>query len=229
MDCSQSFFRWNQDPYQRSRHARFGPTGENRYCAVILFKKNLLSERIIISRRGYVSNMDLREVLNTISSSRPADWHHIACWGAFSGPSYRDHISFNEVYGGQPNVVTVESHSDVAIYIPDVDISIAWGIECNDNYREPWANQFPDPQASSGFVDVFYRNALVYRDVYVLVDGARTHLPSPRGRDGALQVSDKRRRFFKLIDSIERVSEFDRYFQDVNFAVVDVEWLDREG
>ncbi len=49
--------------------------------------------------------MNLRELLDTIIRSDEEDWHAIVCWGASSGPSYHDKLTFYEEYEGQSNVV----------------------------------------------------------------------------------------------------------------------------
>jgi hypothetical protein len=121
----------------------------------------------------------------------------------------------------------------VAVYMPDVSITMAWGLDCNPDFKEEWANSFPDPKASSHFVDLFYNNALVFREVYVNVDGARGDLPLPsivRGDDKkivALEVPRDKYRFFSLLDSISRGGrEFERYFSQAGFTMVEREWPD---
>lgn len=89
--------------------------------------------------------MRLDELMNTIVRSDPSDWNHIACWGAGSSPSYRDKFSFYEIYGGTKNVLHHEAHSSVAVYRPNVSITIAFGLRINDDFKEKWANEFPDP------------------------------------------------------------------------------------
>ena len=127
--------------------------------------------------------MTLRELLHTIISSSRSDWNTIVCWGTHSGPSYRDQFEFYQIYEGQHNVLHSDSHGMVASYKPDLSITMAWGLTANRNFDETWATNFPDPNASSHHVDVFFNNALVYRDLFVSVDGGRAKLPLPLRRN----------------------------------------------
>ena len=177
--------------------------------------------------------MKLTQLLETVVSSQRTDWHHIACWGAHSGPSYREHFTFYEGYEGDEHVLKADSHGNTAIYIPDASITMAFGLEAVEDFKEQWANSFPDPSASSSFVDLFYQGALVYRDVYVNVDGGRAKLPLPRRifdkqtkKVTALHIPEAKYQFFKLLDEIEHLSDFDRYFEQAGFQIVQEPWPD---
>jgi hypothetical protein len=130
-------------------------------------------------------------------------------------------------------VLKVEEHGNTAIYIPDASITMAFGLDAVEHFKEPWANNFPDSSASSSFVDLFYHGVLVYRDVFVNVDGGRAKLPLPRRIFDkqtkeviALQVPERKYQLFKLLDEIEHLSDFDRYFQQAGFKIVDEPWPD---
>jgi len=175
--------------------------------------------------------MRLREILDAVLESAPEDWHKIPCWGASSGPSYRDHHKFYEVYAGQENVLVTRSHPEIAVFLPDVSITMAWGLDCNPEFKEDWANKFPDPNASSHFVDLFYSNALVFREVYVNVDGARCGLPLPSLKFDAdrkvvgREVPRDKYRFFSLLESISGSRhEFDQYLERAGFELVEANW-----
>jgi hypothetical protein len=169
--------------------------------------------------------MTFDELINLVTSSDPEDWHTTVCWGADSGPSYRDHFNFFQVYDGQPNVLFAEAHSLVACYKPDLSVTLAWGLDAIRDFKEPWANGFADPKAASHYVDIFYNNALVFRTVYVSVDGGRAYLPLPESRD-ALSVPRAYNALIRLIDHIggTRISEYDTYFKRAGFHVVDAVW-----
>ena len=124
--------------------------------------------------------MTLDELITLVTSSTPEDWHTTVCWGADSGPSYRDHLNFYQVYDGQPNVLFAKAHSLVACYKPDLSVTMAWGLDAITDFEEPWANKFPDPKAASHHIDLFYNNALVFRTEYVSVDGGRAKLATAR-------------------------------------------------
>ena len=46
-------------------------------------------------------------------------------------------------------------------------------------FHEPWATQYPDPNASSNWYDLSYDGQLIERFIMVSVDGARATLPLP--------------------------------------------------
>jgi hypothetical protein len=168
--------------------------------------------------------MTLKELLDAIISSSKTDWNTIVCWGAQSGPSYHNQFEFFEVYNGQKNVLHSNSHGMVASYKPDVSVTIAWGLVASKDFNEPWATNFPDSHASSHHVDVFFNNALVYRDLYVSVDGGRAKLPLPRRRDD-LVVPRGYYTFIKLLDGMEGyISDYERYFKRAGLRIIDAEW-----
>ena len=171
--------------------------------------------------------MTLDNLLDTVISSELGDWHKIiCCWGARTGPSYKDHLQFHNVYAGQSNILYSESHGTVAVFSPDVCISLAFGLTQLENFQEKWANQFPDPSASSSFVDLFYNNALVFRHQYVTVDGGRAYLPIPKTRT-ELEVSKNEYQFVRLVHSIlheDKGKAFDEYFQRGGFKIAPGEW-----
>jgi hypothetical protein len=167
--------------------------------------------------------MDLRKLIDTVIDSAPDDWYLIA-----DAPSFRDHLEFYEVYDGQANVLHAESHGSVGVYIPDVSITIAWGLEWNKDFQEEWCKKFPDPKAHGGFLDMFFNNALVYRTAYVWVDGI--HLPRPRHTgDGKLEVRKRACDLMNLVDGMGKSPRqgFNPYEADVKragFTVIDEEW-----
>lgn len=168
--------------------------------------------------------MTLHDVIDTVIDSSTDDWHKIVCWGANSGPSYHSRFTFYDTWEGQQGILSEDSHSNVAIYIPDVSITLGFGLKSLDNFQEPWANNFPDPHASSSYVDIFYNKTLVFRDLYVVVDGGRSYLPLPKRRD-ALEVPRRRHDFIRLVDSLSgAVSDFDDYFERAKFQIVDDPW-----
>ena len=171
--------------------------------------------------------MNLHELLKTITDSSHEEWHGIGCWGYSSGPSYHDHLSFYETYKGQPNVLHVEAHSNAVVYIPDVSVTMAYGLDIAEgNYEQEWVKNFPDKNARIHFVDVFFNNALVYRDFYVAVDGGGILLPVPRrAKNGDWEVAERACKFVKLLDSMSHSGEqFDFSIKRAGFTVADTEW-----
>lgn len=167
--------------------------------------------------------MDLRNLLKTVIESAPKDWYLTA-----EAPSYHDHLRFFEKYEGQENVLRVEAHHSVAVYIPDVSITMAWGLKWAEDFEGHWCKNFPDPKANGGFLDVFFNNALVYRALYVWVDGIYLPLPQ-RTEEGNFKVTNRACSLTKIIDRMGKSPRPDHhpYESDVRragFTVVDEEW-----
>lgn len=166
--------------------------------------------------------MELRKLIDTVIDSAREDWHLIP-----EAPSFRDRLEFHEVFNGQPNVLHAEAHHSVGVYIPDVSITIAWGLEWRKDFQEDWCKKFPDPTAHGGFFDIFFNNALVYRALYVGVDGIFFTLP--RHQDGKLEVTKRACELMKVIDRMGKSprQDFESYESDVQragFTIVDEEW-----
>jgi hypothetical protein len=97
----------------------------------------------------------------------------------------------------------------VAIYRDDVYLSIEVdyedGVQAED-FREPWANIFPDPRAVGYWVDFKYAGVLIpsMRSILVSVDGGRAMLPIPRqaGISSALtEVMDQDYKVAQIFDA----------------------------
>lgn len=167
--------------------------------------------------------MNLTDLIATISASRPGDWNHIVCWGAASGPSYRERSDFYDLYEGAQHVVVTTSHTDVCSYMPDLSISLAFGLKWMDSFKEPWVEHFPDSHASASFIDVFYNGSLVFRTEYVTVDGGRSRLPLPRTRN-QLTVPKRQVELIHLVDQFGKHSSFYEDFSRAGMIAVDVLW-----
>jgi hypothetical protein len=176
----------------------------------------------------------LEALMDKVVTSHRDDWHVIVCWGANTGPTYREQFTFYETWNSDYHgVLENQSHSHVCTYKADVSITLSFGLGRSETFTEEWANGFPDSHASSSWVDVFYNNALVFRDFYVEVDGGRAKLPIPRRKWDedkkniiALEVPKPRRDFIRLVDSFESGNEFEHCFKDAGFKVVNEPWPD---
>lgn len=155
--------------------------------------------------------MNLADLLTTVVQSSSDDWNVIDCWGADSGPSYRNHFEFYETYGESTHIVKVDSHTTVAAFRPDLTVSLAWGLSWKDDFKEPWANGFPDPKATGIFLDLFYMNSLVQRMPLIAVDGGRCYLPIPRLPD--LTVARQNSALARLVNSLTGNDSYDTYIQ----------------
>ena len=147
------------------------------------------------------------------------DWQVQKCGG--SGPSYRDRLTSVDQDGKA--VVCADSHHAVAVYKPDLGLSIAWGLTRSKHFDEPWAKNFPDKKPSSAFFDLFYCGALVWRTIYVVVDGGRGYLPLPSAsdREGIPTVSPDDDQLIRLLSDLEGLSEeYDRCFRRAGLRVM---------
>ena len=153
----------------------------------------------------------------------------IACWGAGAGPSYR--YCLTTWRAGETDTIAVDSHGYYASLKTDLSISMAWGLEHQSDFREDWANKFPDPKASSCYLDYFYNNGLVYRDVIVSVDGGRCFLPLPQiemdekqKKITAYKVTVTEINLVRLISRLTASYDYDSYISRSGFTVIDAEW-----
>jgi len=168
--------------------------------------------------------MNLEGLLALINESNPEDWYTIS-----QGPTFRDQlneITSNMETGGKKDEHWIElnSHHTTAVYRPDIAITISFGMSWQKDFDEPWAKKCPDPHASGYYVDVYYYGALVYRDVYVTVDGGRAKLPIPKSRT-ELIVPQGYHQFIRLINSIQGPpSQYDEYFGRVGLQIGDGKW-----
>src|SRR5688500_4392308 len=97
----------------------------------------------LTSTTSQAARMTLTELKTILTSSEREDWLKTGCWGAFSGPSYRDKLIEN-----RPNEISIESHGEVAAFKPNLAVTMAWGLHYLEDFREPWANAFPDGSAT---------------------------------------------------------------------------------
>lgn len=175
--------------------------------------------------------MTLDEFDNLCAHSSRDEWTVVPCWGARSGPSYLDQFR-----AGNPGDPLEHYEQSVrASYQPNLAVGLAWGLDLTpdreDGWWEPWVEKFSDKEASAHFIDLLYSGTLVDRRVYVSVDGGRCMLPVPRkdyaedtptgGQVTAYWISRRAYAFFRLIDSLEKESDFDYYVQQAEFEVRD--------
>ncbi len=153
---------------------------------------------------GKAIEMTLPELWSTILASSREDWHFIET------PS-SDH----------------KSHDSVAVYIPNISVTIAWGLKWQQDYQAEWCKKFSSPNAYGGYADVFFNNALVYRSPYVWVDGI--FFPNPVPRDKGIEVNKHACTFMKLIESMSSAARPDHHLYEVDlrragFTVVNEDW-----
>ncbi len=172
--------------------------------------------------------MNLKDYEKLITATKESDWSKISCWGA--GPSYLNRFDVSEAAGtGQScraQNLEIDSHSEYMSLKKNLLVSVAWGLTEDDNFKEDWANKFPDHHAKSEFIDFFYSGVLVYRDIYVLADGGRYIIPLPdqKNNGSKLVITKPRYEFFKLLNT--NVDNYDSCLNRAGIEVVDGKWMD---
>lgn len=164
-----------------------------------------------------------------VNNSDKENWIINTCWGFGSGPSYLNKFTVWNNGRGEFNNLEIESHGEIAVLKSNLSISIAWGLPHNNDFKEEWANKFPDPKATSSFIDFFFNGILVYRDIYVSVDGARAYIPLPK-RDiddktyevKRLYIEKERYKFFELINL--NTDNYHRYVKRCGIEFLDKAW-----
>jgi hypothetical protein len=129
------------------------------------------------------------------------------------------------VRNGDNHWIEVDEHGDYAVLKNDPTVTMAWGLTANDKYQEDWATKrHPSGRASSGWVDIFYHGALIFRTLYVVVDGGRAKLPQPVGPDD-LRVPKAYANFIGIINELSGgTSDYLRYFTVSGFKLTDEPW-----
>lgn len=175
--------------------------------------------------------MNLVEYMKKVLSTTEQDWTVNVCWGAGSGPSFYDRFTVWNTGKGDFQNIEIDSHSTIASLKTDLSISMAWGMTHNDDFYEDWSSKFPDPKASSSYIDFFYNGVLVYRDIYVSIDGGRCYIPLPdmqfNGSTHKLEkftVPIEKFNFFRLINSVTSSYDYDRYFTMTGIEISNESW-----
>ena len=150
--------------------------------------------------------MNLFTLEQQITETWDERWHLLA-----DGPQFHYNL------GTVGNVASVFGyHSWRAVLNEDVDIAIEFGLNddpSNDdgNWTAPWA-PFPDESVHGRYADVFYRGALVDRELLASVDGGRAVLPIPSRQGKKWVASHWEHELARLVDELNGHSEFVDYF-----------------
>lgn len=91
---------------------------------------------------------------------------------------------------------------------PRLRIRARWDDEGkhNDNFKQKWANKYPDPNAVSYWYDLSYDGALIERFILVSVDGARAELPMPE--INTLKVKPLPYKIAQIFDELNTLDEY---------------------
>jgi hypothetical protein len=116
--------------------------------------------------------MRYEEVRRLITGSSPDDWAVIDV----AGNIYLDR--FEGVSSGGQQWLEAAGHVYLALYQPDVDLRLAWGMTHTTGLAfEGW--NFPNRSIERFLVDGFWRDSFVTRWPVLSVDGDRCYLPYP--------------------------------------------------
>lgn len=141
--------------------------------------------------------MTLDAIIRTVTESKPESWHNVVC-GGDDGPSFRD--AFAQIDSKGPVHLAHDAHVYSAVYRPDVSITMAWGLEIQHRLTEDWRSAFAARGASRFIGDIFYNGALVFRESYLVIEGARAFIPLTGARDRS--VTTIQYVLVKLIDEL---------------------------
>ena len=73
-----------------------------------------------------------------------------------------------------------EKGADGCLYHRDFpEYKIIEGKKLTSNFVEEWSEKFPDPHASSFYVELWHDSTILKKSIFVLVDGARYTVPLP--------------------------------------------------
>lgn len=163
--------------------------------------------------------MTFDELRALIAHSRPSEWQRIKKMG----PTYRDRFGSWTGPGDQAGI-DHDSHVEVAVYRPDIDLTIAYGMPESQHERNltfKWSEAFPDSEIREiSIADTFWRGSLVDRVNYVHVDGGRGIVPLGGGHQG-LEISQHDLAVARLLSGIADYQEWDRYYGAVPFQLKD--------
>lgn len=151
--------------------------------------------------------MTLMELLTIICQSDRAEWNVIF------GTDFRHSLGEVSGGGGPTRLILAGYHHTTAVYMPDIDITMSFGME--------FENQVSKGSLPFAYADVFYRGSLVLRIPYQIYDDGRALLPYPEGNECPKEYSQ----FACLLDSMEDGErDYNSHFQKSGLKLVDVPW-----
>lgn len=150
----------------------------------------------------------LSELETILAESKPDDWRYIPCHGD-GGPSYVDSWSiYNE--GSDRWGLTYNTHPHRATFEDDIRLTIAWGMELDEDMDFDWLNDAVPSMiigkrtlADFECVDVFWSGELVSRYFYYSVPREHFWLPAPEHTGGGLEISKKQFDFIETVSWLE--------------------------
>lgn len=170
-----------------------------------LSRENTIFAEYYREKRLEVVVLTQAELLNLFVNSTGDDWE------CFNSPSFISDVESYDSYlpnSGNERKIEARGHNNRASYKHDLAIGVAWGLTINDNFKEDWANIHPDPKASSHYLDFFYNGMLVFRTIYVVIDGGRSYMPLPKRQDNpdgtvSWVINNKTYEFFRIFNDLQ--------------------------
>ena len=159
-------------------------------CSTVFFALPAVADLVIKTKP--ISQMSYEEIMDFIRDSDPrADWRSISM------------TNKDEVFCLRDTKLRIVHHTGSS------------GLQ-NEDFREAWANKFPDPKATGFWYDIEYDNGCLQRMLLVAVDGYRAYLPCPQIKD--MMIS-------KLQDKVGRIvaDNESRYSDYLNRAGIIIE------
>ena len=113
-----------------------------------------------------------------------------------------------------------KGHLEKTNYTKDISLQLRFEMSSLDedlqqqDFKEPWANRFPDPNATGYFYDLYYGQTLIERFILVGVDGERALLPLPIGH-----TKNVKSIYYKVAQIHDQLGTLDEYMQRVKFVI----------
>ncbi len=160
--------------------------------------------------------MTLDDLIRTIRTSQPNNWYSLDANTAF----------FKQRIVMTGSIPITDQHFAFASFKKDLSITMGWDLVDNDNFIDPYANNNPDTHSKSMWLDVFFNDALVFRLLYISVDGGRMNLPIPTNTNGVWEVSNEHADFIYILNGINGASrvDYDNYLGRNHIVVVNRPW-----
>lgn len=141
--------------------------------------------KYFVPDRKSIREMGIDELLSFIQNSNAeTDWKTIST-----------EVASEAVHKEDPRLRATMYHDDRGVQ--------------TDDFKESWANSFPDTHAQGHWVEITYDRALIDRRILVSVDGARAMLPLPKSRTD-LTMNPLSYRLAQLFDSSSTLDEYAR-------------------
>lgn len=155
--------------------------------------------------------MHFDEVQAILANSAPEDWHYVPCHNG-TGPAYADQWQLvNE--GSKEWFAEHKNHPHRATYKPNVNLTIAYGMELQSGSRFTWLEAgFPSAikdqaqVADYEAIDIFWAGSLIERRHYYSVTSESVRIPAFQHHwDGESvgTVTEAELHFLETVDSLE--------------------------